>query len=46
MYEDSYIATDLEPSMFENDCFDETELPVAPEAWRIEDFDDILLIEE
>lgn len=42
MYEDSYIAAELDTSTFENDCFDDADLPAAPESWGIEDFDDIL----
>ena len=44
MFEDSYIITDLEPSMSEHDAFDDCDLPVAPDSWRIEDFEDILAV--
>lgn len=42
MYEDSYITTDVDLTMLENERFDDADLPVAPESWGIEDFDDIL----
>lgn len=42
MYEDSYIVADLVPSMSEIDSFDDSDLPAAPDSWRIEDFEDIL----
>ena len=42
MYEDLFIVVDKDPSTFENYLLDDSELPAAPESWKIEDFEDIL----
>ena len=42
MFEDSFFVVDIDPSTFDNYSSDDSELPVAPDSWKIEDFEDIL----